>query len=405
MANVELRDLRKEYDRGTIVAVDDLNMEINDGEFITVVGPSGCGKTTTLRMVAGLEQPTSGSIVIGGKDVTDLHAKNRDIAMVFQNYALYPHKTVKANMEFGLRMSTDLSKEERNEKVQWAAEMMGIEELLEDKPDELSGGQKQRVALGRAIVRDPEVFLFDEPLSNLDAKLRKTMRTEVQRLQDELGVTSIYVTHDQEEAMTMGDRILILRDGQKQQVGEPEIVYNDPANEFVGGFIGSPSMNFVDVVVEQTDSGMALVGVDEDFRYHLSPDVVDRFGVLESGGEYIMGIRPEDVFPADGTERDTVTAIVEVVEPIGSDNYVYLDLSGELDTGISSEHGEEIDFIARTEASFAPETGEEVDVVFSDEDVHLFDPATGESVLYNQGQTAGVTTADSNTDESSLADD
>jgi len=405
MASVELRDLRKEYDRGTIVAVDDLDMEINDGEFITVVGPSGCGKTTTLRMVAGLERPTSGSIIIGDEDVTDLHAKNRDIAMVFQNYALYPHKTVKANMEFGLRMSTDLSAEERNEKVQWAAEMMGIEELLEDKPDELSGGQKQRVALGRAIVRDPEVFLFDEPLSNLDAKLRKTMRTEVQRLQDELGVTSIYVTHDQEEAMTMGDRILILRDGKKQQVGKPEEVYNDPINEFVGGFIGSPSMNFVDVVVEQTDSGMVLVGVDEDFRYHLSPDVVDRFGVLESGGEYVMGIRPEDVFPAEGTERDTVTAVVEVVEPIGSDNYVYLDLSGELDTGMSAERVEESDFIARTDASFAPETGQEVEVVFSDEDVHLFDPATGSSVLYEQGHTGGVTTAESSADESSIADD
>jgi len=405
MASVELRDLRKEYDRGTIVAVDDLDIEINDGEFITVVGPSGCGKTTTLRMVAGLERPTSGSIVIGDEDVTDLHAKNRDIAMVFQNYALYPHKTVKANMEFGLRMSTDLSAEERNEKVQWAAEMMGIEDLLEDKPDELSGGQKQRVALGRAIVRDPEVFLFDEPLSNLDAKLRKTMRTEVQRLQDELGVTSIYVTHDQEEAMTMGDRILILRDGKKQQVGEPEEVYNDPINEFVGGFIGSPSMNFVDVVVEQTDSGMVLVGADEDFRYHLSPDVVDRFGVLESGGEYVMGIRPEDVFPAEGTERDTVTAVVEVVEPIGSDNYVYLDLSGELDTGISAEQGEEIDFIARTEASFAPETGETVEVVFSDEDVHLFDPETGSSVLYEQGHTAGVAATSPGSDESSVADD
>ncbi|MEF8881593.1 MAG: ABC transporter ATP-binding protein [Halapricum sp.] len=407
MASVELRDLRKEYDRGTIVAVDDLNIEIEDGEFITVVGPSGCGKTTTLRMVAGLEQPTSGSVIIGDEDVTDLHAKNRDIAMVFQNYALYPHKTVLANMEFGLRMSTDLSKEERREKVQWAAEMMGIENLLEDKPDELSGGQKQRVALGRAIVREPEVFLFDEPLSNLDAKLRKTMRTEVQRLQDELGITSIYVTHDQEEAMTMGDRILILRDGVKQQAGAPKEVYNNPINEFVGGFIGSPSMNFVDVVVEQTDSGMVLAGTEDEFRYHLSPEVVDRFGVLESGGEYVLGIRPEDVFPADGTETDTISALVEVVEPIGSDNYVYLDLSGELDTGISAENGEEIDFIARTESAFEPGTGDEVEVTFSDEDVHLFDPQTGASVLYEQGQTGGVTQADSaiGDDESTVADD
>ena len=402
MARVELRNLRKEFDKGTIVAVDDLDVEIQDGEFITVVGPSGCGKTTTLRMVAGLERPTSGSVIIGDNDVTDVHAKNRSIAMVFQNYALYPHKTVMENMEFGLRMSTDLSKEERREKVRWSAEMMGIESLLEDKPDELSGGQKQRVALGRAIVREPEVFLFDEPLSNLDAKLRTLMRTEVQRLQNELGITSIYVTHDQEEAMTMGDRILILRDGEKQQLGAPKEVYNNPVNEFVGGFIGSPSMNFIDVVVEQTDTGMILQGTDDEFRYRLEPEVVDKFGVLKSGGEYILGIRPEDVFPAESGEENSVEALVYVVEPIGSDNYVYLDLSGELSDDITSDEEEE-DFIARVDTEFEPEIGERVHITFSDEDVHLFEPATGESVLYKQGRTGGV--AQKQPGSSSAADD
>ena len=402
MARVELRNLRKEFDKGTIVAVDDLDVEIQDGEFITVVGPSGCGKTTTLRMVAGLERPTSGSVIIGDNDVTDVHAKNRSIAMVFQNYALYPHKTVMENMEFGLRMSTDLSKEERREKVRWSAEMMGIESLLEDKPDELSGGQKQRVALGRAIVREPEVFLFDEPLSNLDAKLRTLMRTEVQRLQNELGITSIYVTHDQEEAMTMGDRILILRDGEKQQLGAPKEVYNNPVNEFVGGFIGSPSMNFIDVVVEQTDTGMILQGTDDEFRYRLEPEVVDKFGVLKSGGEYILGIRPEDVFPAESGEENSVEALVDVVEPIGSDNYVYLDLSGELSDDITSDEEEE-DFIARVDTEFEPEIGERVHITFSDEDVHLFEPATGESVLYKQGRTGGV--AQKQPGSSSAADD
>ena len=220
MASLELDGLRKEFDGGSIVAVDDIDLSIDDGEFVTVVGPSGCGKSTTLRMIAGLERPTSGRIRIGDEDVTDVHARKRDVAMVFQNYALYPHKSIRQNMAFGLRMSTDLSKEERQERVTEAAEMMSIGDLLDDTPDQLSGGQKQRVALGRAIVREPDVFLFDEPLSNLDAKLRTTMRTEIQRLQEELGITAVYVTHDQEEAMTMGDRIVILNNGKLQQAGQ-----------------------------------------------------------------------------------------------------------------------------------------------------------------------------------------
>ena len=238
MARVTLDTLRKEFDRGTVVAVDDLDLEIDDGEFVTVVGPSGCGKTTTLRMVAGLEEPTSGTVHFDDEDVTDIHAKERPVAMVFQNYALYPHKTVRQNMAFGLKMSTEMTKEERHERVREMAEMMGIEDLLDDKPDELSGGQKQRVALGRAIAREPEVFLFDEPLSNLDAKLRTEMRAEIQKLQKEFGVTAMYVTHDQEEAMTMGDRLAILNDGELQQVGKPTEVYQNPVNEFVAGFIG-----------------------------------------------------------------------------------------------------------------------------------------------------------------------
>jgi len=358
MATVTLEGLRKEFDRGSIVAVEDLSLEIDDGELVTVVGPSGCGKSTTLRMIAGLERPTAGRIVIGGEDVTTVHARNRDVAMVFQNYALYPHKTVMGNMAFGLRMSTDLDKAHREEKVRWAAEMMDIEDLLEKTPDELSGGQKQRVALGRAIVREPDVFLFDEPLSNLDAKLRTTMRTEIQRLQNELGITSIYVTHDQEEAMTMGDRIAILEDGRLQQVGEPTEVYENPANRFVGGFIGSPSMNFLEATIETSGAG-GLLGVAGE-ELPLSEEFAS---AVKRAGEVTVGIRPENVrFDSRGLD-----STVEVVEPVGSDNYVHLDLGP--------------DFIARVDSNVEPEPGDRVSVVFDEDDIRVFDPETGESLL------------------------
>ncbi|EMA43073.1 ABC transporter ATP-binding protein [Halobiforma nitratireducens] len=366
MARVTIDSLRKEYDVGRVVAVDDLDLEIEDGEFVTVVGPSGCGKTTTLRMLAGLEKPTSGTIEIGGKDVTDVHAKNRDVAMVFQNYALYPHKTVYENMAFGLRMSTDMSEQEREERVVETAEMMDIDELLEDKPDELSGGQKQRVALGRAIVREPDVFLFDEPLSNLDAKLRTTMRAEIQRLQEELDITAVYVTHDQEEAMTMGDKIVILKDGKLQQVGAPNTVYNEPANRFVGGFIGSPSMNFVHVGVEEAGNQLVLHD-DDGFRYPLSSEYSSQLPI-ERGDSVIVGIRPEHVFPADG---DGIETTVKVVEPVGSDNYLYLDLGSDVD-----------DFMARVPADFKPEPDERVTITFEDKNVRLFDEETGDSLLH-----------------------
>ncbi|WP_435360708.1 ABC transporter ATP-binding protein [Haloarchaeobius sp. DFWS5] len=363
MTGLRIEKLRKEFDAGSIVAVDDVSLDIDDGEFVTVVGPSGCGKTTTLRMIAGLETATSGHIYIGDEDVTDQSARGRDVAMVFQNYALYPHKTVAQNMAFGLRMSTDLSKEERQEKVEWAAEMMDIEELLEKKPGELSGGQKQRVALGRAIVREPAVFLFDEPLSNLDAKLRTTMRTEIQRLQNELDITAVYVTHDQEEAMTMGDRLVILNDGHLQQVGAPKEVYENPTNDFVGGFIGSPSMNFVDVRAESTGNGLALYG--DGFDYRLSGDAAARFDGL-GGEDLVLGVRPEDVQPAPEGTDNAVTATVEVLEPVGSDNYLYLDVAES--------------FIARVASDFEPEPGEQVTVQFEASNVHLFDAETGEAL-------------------------
>ncbi len=366
MASLRVENLRREYDRGTIVAVDDLTLEVPDGDFVTVVGPSGCGKTTTLRMIAGLEEPTSGSIYLGDEDVTDRSARERDIAMVFQNYALYPHKTVYQNMAFGLRMSTDLSTDEREEKVHWAAEMLDIEELLEKKPDELSGGQKQRVALGRAIVREPELFLFDEPLSNLDAKLRTTMRAEIQRLQDELGITAVYVTHDQEEAMTMGDSIVILQDGELQQTGRPKDVYDRPANRFVGGFIGSPSMNFLEVTTKRSGSGLELTDGDS-FRYSLSPEYAEDVDV-DDGQSAVLGIRPEDVRPARGSD-DGVEATVDVVEPIGSDNYLYLDVVD--------------DFVARVDADVEPTTGERIAVTFDESKVRLFDPENGDSLLHS----------------------
>ena len=379
MASITVRNLRKEYDQGTVVAVEGLDLNIQDGEFVTVVGPSGCGKTTTLRMLAGLEPATEGTIHIGDEDVTDLHAKNRDVAMVFQNYALYPHKTVFENMEFGLRMSTDLSPEERRDRVREAAEMMGIEELLGDKPDQLSGGQKQRVALGRCIVREPGVFLFDEPLSNLDAKLRTTMRTEIQRLQEELGVTSIYVTHDQEEAMTMGDRIVILNDGELQQVGQPKEVYENPINEFVGGFIGSPSMNFIDVEATAVGDGIRLSEVNGQFQYTLSGEYGGDLNTSLSGQRFTLGIRPENVKPTRTAGDQTVTTTVEVVEPIGSDNYLHLDI------------GEE--FIARVEADYEPETGDQIEITFKEEHVHLFSPETGLDVLTSDEDRVKVTTA------------
>src|SRR5579859_7614563 len=285
MARVAMRSLNKKYDE--VHAVIDVNLDIRDKEFVVLVGPSGCGKTTTLRMVAGLESISSGQVLIGDTVVNDLPPMDRDIAMVFQNYALYPHMSVYDNMAFGLKMRK-FDKPEIAKRVQEAADILGIEQLLKRKPRQLSGGQRQRVALGRAIVRHPQVFLFDEPLSNLDAKLRVQMRVELKKLHERLGTTAIYVTHDQVEAMTLGDRVVVMRDGWVQQIGEPLELYNEPANRFVAGFIGSPAMNFAEVEVSEADG--ALWVANSGLRMKVPGPLKQRLARY-AGKRLTMGIR------------------------------------------------------------------------------------------------------------------
>ena len=325
MADVRLEKVAKHF--GEVIAVNDFNLSIRDKEFIVFVGPSGCGKTTTLRMIAGLETITEGDIYIGNVLINRLPAKDRNIAMVFQNYALYPHMTVFQNMAFGLEMRKT-PKNKIKDYVQDAAEILGIEDLLERKPKQLSGGQRQRVAVGRAIVRKPEVFLFDEPLSNLDAKLRVQTRVELKKLHERLATTAIYVTHDQVEAMTMGDRIVVMKDGFIQQVGSPLELYNAPANMFVGGFIGSPSMNFFEADLKSEGDVLSLV--TDDFHIDLPRKTAD--GLKDYPSKRVMvGIRPEDLPQAVGhTSGKTIQSTAEVVEPIGSETYVNV-LAGSLD--------------------------------------------------------------------------
>ncbi|MDB2225559.1 ABC transporter ATP-binding protein [Halorubrum ezzemoulense] len=365
MGTLELDGVTKVFPDGDgeIVAVDDVDIEMRDGEFLVVVGPSGCGKSTTLRMVAGLETISSGEIRLAGQRVNEVKPQHRDIAMVFQSYALYPHMTVEENMAFGLEESTDLSDGEIETRVADAAETMGIAELLDRKPADLSGGQRQRVALGRAIVRDPEVFLMDEPLSNLDAKLRSEMRTELQRLQDELDVTTMYVTHDQTEAMTMGDRIAILNAGELQQVATPLECYHEPANRFVAGFIGDPSMNFFPVERD----GETLVG--DMFDYPLSGSTLDDVGDVT---DLTLGVRPEDISLAGDSAGDhTFSTVVEVVEPMGDENTVYLRFA-------DAPEGET--FIATVGGLQQVSAGDEITVEIPEETIHLFDGTSGEAV-------------------------
>ncbi|WP_148416621.1 ABC transporter ATP-binding protein [Haloferax sp. KTX1] len=370
MARVEFDNITKVFEdtSGPIVAVEELSLDIPDGEFVVFVGPSGCGKSTTLRMLAGLEKITDGEIRLNGEPVNDVSPRDRDIAMVFQSYALYPHKTVRGNMGYGLSLSTDLNEEEVDRRVVEAAEMMGIEDLLDKKPGSLSGGQQQRVATGRAIVREPAVFLFDEPLSNLDAQLRKHMRTELSRIHSELGITTIYVTHDQEEAMTMADRIVILNDGQLQQVGSPKEVYYRPANTFVADFIGSPSMNFFDVDLEVASDGTGTL-VGNGFRYSVSDSLVDLVG---GEGEYVLSIRPENlnVDPSAPGEK-SFEATVDVVEVIGSDNFIYLDVAGK-------------ECRLRAPSETEPEEGDVITVTFEEDDLHLFDRNTEEALIHGR---------------------
>ena len=315
MGQVVLKGINKFYD--TVHAVKDVNLQIRDKEFVVFVGPSGCGKTTTLRMIAGLEAISSGDISIDGNVVNDLAPMDRDIAMVFQNYALYPHMSVYDNMAFGLKMRK-FEKAEIAKRVKDAADILGIGELLKRKPRQLSGGQRQRVALGRAIVRHPRVFLFDEPLSNLDAKLRVQMRVELKKLHLRLGTTAVYVTHDQVEAMTLGDRVVVMKDGWVQQVGEPLELYNTPANKFVAGFIGSPAMNFANVTV--TEANGAVVAESKGLRIKLPDEIAQRVRA-HSSRDVTLGIRPEDLTVAGGSDSPDLCfdAAVEVVEQLGSE--------------------------------------------------------------------------------------
>src|SRR5947199_7678888 len=325
MGQVVLRGINKFYDG--VHAVKDVNLQSREKEFVVFVGPSGCGKTTTLRMIAGVEAISSGDIAIDGNVVNELAPMDRDIAMVFQNYALYPHMSVYDNMAFGLKMRK-FEKAEIGKRVKEAADILGIGELLKRKPRQLSGGQRQRVALGRAIVRHPRVFLFDEPLSNLDAKLRVQMRVELKKLHLRLGTTAIYVTHDQVEAMTLGDRVVVMKDGVVQQAGEPLELYNAPVNRFVAGFIGSPAMNFATVRV--TDANGVMRADNAGFGIEVAPELAPRL-LPYSGREITMGIRPEDLRVANGSDPAGLCfdAVVEVVERLGSETLLDLQVGAQ----------------------------------------------------------------------------
>ncbi len=367
MAKVVLEHVYKIFSGG-VIAVNDANLEIEDREFVVLVGPSGCGKSTTLRMVAGLEEISKGDIYIDGKKINDVPPKSRDIAMVFQNYALYPHMTVYKNMAFGLKLR-GYPKAEIDTRVRDAAEILGIQPLLERKPKALSGGQRQRVAVGRAIVRKPKAFLFDEPLSNLDAKMRVQMRTEISKLHTRLSSTMIYVTHDQVEAMTMGDRIVVMKDGLIQQVAQPLELYDHPVNQFVAGFIGSPPMNFFSGVIEQKKG--SLFFNEGGFSIRVEDAQAAKLGA-QVGQEIVFGIRPEDVSDAlyvtNPDPDQSLTARVEVVEPMGAEVYLYLD------TGKHS-------FIARVDVHGNADVNQQLKLVFHMKKSHFFDKKTGETIV------------------------
>ena len=371
MASVTFDHASRVYPGADKPAVDQLCLDIADGEFLVLVGPSGCGKSTSLRMLAGLEDVNGGRILIGDKDVTDVPPKNRDIAMVFQNYALYPHMSVRENMGFALKIA-GVPKEEINKRVEEAAKILDLEPYLDRKPKAMSGGQRQRVAMGRAIVRKPQVFLMDEPLSNLDAKLRVQTRTQIASLQRELGVTTVYVTHDQTEALTMGDRIAVLAGGLLQQVGTPQEMYERPANEFVAGFIGSPAMNLGTFTV---DGEWAKIG---PARVRLSAATRDAL-VPEDGGKIKIGFRPEGLDLVDESVEDTIPVEVDFVEELGSDAYVYGHLVGdENGEGLGSgAEGTSKQLIVRVPPRTAPGRGGVLYVRIREGQQHNFSAATG----------------------------
>ncbi|NLX04074.1 MAG: sn-glycerol-3-phosphate ABC transporter ATP-binding protein UgpC [Phycisphaerae bacterium] len=374
MAHVLLKDVMKVYPGG-VLAVKDMNLEIQDAEFIVLVGPSGCGKTTTLRMIAGLEEITDGTISIGERVVNDVPPKDRDIAMVFQNYALYPHMTVYKNMAFGLKLRK-YPKAEIRQRVMEAAKILGIEKLLDRKPKALSGGQRQRVAVGRAIVRQPKAFLFDEPLSNLDAKLRVETRAELKKLHRRLKTTTIYVTHDQEEAMTLGDRVVVMKDGLVQQCGAPLTIYARPVNRFVAGFLGTPPMNFFDGRVT-FENGSVYFQEGEANRVRLDGSWKDRLAPYKDK-TMVLGIRPENLSPKAGEPGDEGSSLkvkVDVIEPLGDKMDVYMRTA-------AHDH-----IVARVDSRMAVKEGEEMRMYVDASRLHVFEPGdTGENVTLEKGR-------------------
>ncbi|MBO5733302.1 MAG: sn-glycerol-3-phosphate ABC transporter ATP-binding protein UgpC [Clostridia bacterium] len=367
MAELKLNGVYKRY-AGGVTAVSDFNLDIADKEFIVLVGPSGCGKSTTLRMIAGLEEISEGEVWIDDKIVNDTPPKDRDIAMVFQNYALYPHMTVFDNMAFGLKLRK-LPKQEIKEKVTEAARILDIEHLLDRKPKALSGGQRQRVALGRAIVRSPKVFLMDEPLSNLDAKLRGQMRTEISKLHNKLQTTFIYVTHDQTEAMTMGTRIVVMKDGIIQQIDSPQTLYDHPVNMFVGGFIGSPTMDFVDGTVEKIQDSIYFVMGNTKVKIPegRTANLADYIGKTVTMGIRAEHIHDEEMYIANSPDS-IVDAEVEVVELMGSETLLYLNIEGS-------------SFVAKVDPRSTAKVGDTIKVAFDMNRIHLFDKETELSIL------------------------
>ena len=397
MAEIVLEDVSKIYPGGA-VGISDLSLEIKDGEFLVLVGPSGCGKTTALRMVAGLETITDGTIRIGDQVVNTVPPKERDIAMVFQNYALYPHMTVYDNMAFGLKLRK-LSKDEIDRRVRQAASILGLEDFLERKPKALSGGQRQRVAMGRAIVREPKAFLMDEPLSNLDAKLRVQMRSEIARIQHDLGVTTLYVTHDQTEAMTMGDRVAVIRKGALQQADTPQYLYDHPVNLFVAGFIGSPAMNMVEATLSRSNGSLTLEF--GGFRLGIPGDVESARPSLRAfeGKRVILGVRPEDMedaaFGSDAPSDRRIRSTVELREALGSDVVVHFKVKApivvtedvkELANDVGQEALDAVEqeaaqgestFVARLNPRTKATQGEPIELVIDVGRLHFFDPDTG----------------------------
>ncbi len=365
MAGVRYDHVTKQF--GEVKAVNDLSLDVKDREFLVLVGPSGCGKTTALRLLAGLEDITAGNILIGDRVVNDVAPKDRDIAMVFQSYALYPHMSVYDNMAFGLKLRK-MKRPDIDKRVKEAAEILGIGHLLDRKPKQLSGGQRQRVAVGRAIVREPKVFLFDEPLSNLDAKLRVQTRAQISKLHQRLATTFIYVTHDQTEAMTMASRIAVMKDGILQQIGTPQELYDHPGNMFVGGFIGSPAMNFFDAAVKQMDG---KIGLDTGSFQVPAPSEAANALKSRAGQPIILGIRPEDIHDAQfvppGITGGQLSAVTEVVEPMGSEIYLNL-VSGDQP------------FVARVDARSQARPGTKTDLAFDVNKIHLFDKQSEQAI-------------------------